>query len=69
MGTFRVRFMVSSLPAPDAAVEVTGLVDTGATFPFIPEQVLQSLGIQPSGKKSSYWLTALVSHCRSAKPD
>jgi clan AA aspartic protease len=52
MGTFRVRFKVSSLPAPDTAVEVMGLVDTGATFPFIPEQVLHSLGIQPSGEKT-----------------
>lgn len=52
MGTFRVGFSISSLQAAGPSVELKGLVDTGATFPFIPEQILHSLGIPPKGEKT-----------------
>jgi len=51
VGTFRVHFRVSPLSEKGPSVELEGLVDTEATFPFIPADVLQNLGIQPKQEK------------------
>lgn len=47
MGYFRVRFGISSLGVGAEAIELEGLVDTGAAYPFIPENVLRSLDVKP----------------------
>jgi clan AA aspartic protease len=52
MGTFRVKFSVGNLRDTDKHAEVEGLVDTGAAYPFIPEAVLRSLGIEPEGQRT-----------------
>jgi len=46
-----VRFAVSSLTNPGRTIDVDGLVDTGASFPFIPESLMHSLGIVPTAEK------------------
>ena len=51
VGTFRVSFFVSNITQPDKRVSLEGLVDTGATYPFIPEDTLQRLNIQPQSHK------------------
>ena len=40
MGTFAVKFVVSHSLRPERRVELEGLVDTGALFTQIPEQIL-----------------------------
>lgn len=47
MGTFTVRFAVAAIEGGGPGVELEGLVDTGATMPLIPEDVLRSLGVSP----------------------
>ena len=44
MGTFRVNFAVRS-PLRNHAHIVRGLVDTGATYTTIPEEILEELGV------------------------
>lgn len=51
MGTFRVRFAISNLFQAHRQIELDGLVDTGASYPFIPEPILRSLGIEPTGER------------------
>lgn len=46
MGTFRVPIEVGSV-AEDRFERVTALVDTGATYSFLPREVLGRLGVQP----------------------
>ena len=47
MGMFEVTARLTSLVAPDRSSEVSLRVDTGATISWIPEDVLQGLGVQP----------------------
>lgn len=51
MGTFTVRFKVSSIQKSESPVEIEGLVDTGAAYPFVPASTLRSLGIAPTTEK------------------
>ena len=37
---------------PGKTAEVQGVVDTGAAFPFIPESLLRSLGIEQTGQRT-----------------
>ena len=48
MGTFAVKFVVSHPLQPERRVELEGLVDSGALFTQIPEQILAEIGITPS---------------------
>ena len=50
MGMFEVKVRLSSLVAPDRSSEVSLLVDTGAIISWIPQEILQSLGVQPAKK-------------------
>ncbi len=47
MGMFEVSVRLSSLLAPDRSSEISLLVDTGATISWIPQEVLQNLGVTP----------------------
>jgi len=47
MGMFEVRVRLANLVAPDRALEVSLLVDTGATLSWIPREVLEELGVAP----------------------
>lgn len=51
MGTFSVTIEVGS-PDRQRWETVEALVDTGATFTWLPESLLQKLGYAPEGKKS-----------------
>jgi len=44
---FEVSVRLSSLLAPDRSSEISLLVDTGATISWIPQEVLQNLGVTP----------------------
>jgi clan AA aspartic protease len=47
-----VKFFVGNLRDAEKRAEVEGLVDTGAAYPFIPEVLLKSLGIEPESKRT-----------------
>ena len=46
MGTFS-RAITLSAPSGGLSETVEGLVDTGATFTFMPESLLERLGVRP----------------------
>ena len=47
MGMFEVKVRIASQAAPDRAVELLLLVDTGATLSWIPRAALESIGAVP----------------------
>ena len=47
MGMFEVKVRISSPVAPDRAVDLLLLVDTGATLSWIPRAALESIGAAP----------------------
>ena len=47
MGTFSVPMRVGDL-ARTASIEVVALADTGSVHSFVPEDVLYSVGVQPT---------------------
>ena len=47
MGLFEVYARLASLVAPTQTEEVALLVDTGATLPCIPRDILERLGVAP----------------------
>ena len=46
-----MRFAISSLAEPGRSAELDGLVDTGASYPFVPESLLRSIGVVPTAEK------------------
>jgi clan AA aspartic protease len=52
VGTFSVTFTISNLKDSAKRLLVTGLVDTGASYPFIPEDVLNRLAVVPTGERT-----------------
>ena len=55
MGTFAIKFVVSHPLQPERRVELEGLVDTGALFTQIPEEILARIGVSPSGYRSVHY--------------
>ena len=51
MGVFKVEFIVSPLSQPDKGTRIEGIVDTGAAYPFIPEDALRALGLSPTSER------------------
>lgn len=51
MGTFHVKFTVRNPTASDRALELEGLVDSGAHFTQIPGTLLQQIGLAPFGTR------------------
>src|SRR5437763_8217312 len=47
MGLFEVEVTVSNPSAPIRSATVDLLVDTGATLPWLPRAILESIGISP----------------------
>ena len=52
MGTFSVRFTVRHPVHAERQLELEGLVDTGALFTQIPDDVLTRIGVAPSGTRA-----------------
>jgi predicted aspartyl protease len=50
MGTFRHQIVVARLDG-GASETVEALVDTGATYTWIPRQTLDRLGVTPTGRR------------------
>ena len=50
MGTFRVGIEISNM-AGGGFERVEALVDTGATYTLLPQEVLERLGVQPRSKR------------------
>ena len=69
MGTFAVKFVVSHPLQPERRVELEGLVDTGALFTQIPEQILAHIGITPSGYRSVHYADGTGAVVPVAKAD
>jgi aspartyl protease family protein len=47
LGFVRVRFSIYNPLYQEKALEVSGIVDTGAIYSVIPRKVLEELGIKP----------------------
>lgn len=45
MGTFKVKAAVAALDRPEERVDIELLVDTGATYTWIPAPTLEALGV------------------------
>ncbi len=50
MGSFRVKFEIGPLAA-ETCEPLEGLVDTGATYTWVPRETLLRLGIQPEEER------------------
>ena len=55
MGTFAIKFVVSHPLKPERRIELEGLVDTGALFTQVPEEILAGIGIAPSGYRAVHY--------------
>ncbi|MGC8571119.1 aspartyl protease [Caldivirga sp.] len=51
MGFVRVRVGVFNPAVPDKAMEIDGIVDTGAIYTVIRRDILEGLSIKPSGRR------------------
>lgn len=51
MGTFHVKFTVRNPADPQRALELEGLVDSGAHFSKIPGTLLEQIGLTPFGTR------------------
>ena len=69
MGTFAVKFVVSHPLQPERRVELEGLVDSGALFTQIPEQILAEIGIAPSGNRAVHYADGTGAVLPVAKAD
>ena len=52
MGSFKKKVRVSNSKAPERFFEEEFWVDTGALYTFIPEDRLQGIGVEPTGKRN-----------------
>jgi predicted aspartyl protease len=52
MGMFRKKVKVSNSKSPDRFFEEEFWVDTGALYSFVPEDFLERIGVEPSGKRN-----------------
>ena len=50
MGTFTIPVQIGNLDGSNF-IDVTALVDTGATYTTLPASILVRLGIQPEGRR------------------
>jgi clan AA aspartic protease len=51
VGLFEVKVTVSNPSAPDRSATVDLVVDTGATLPWLPRPILESIGIPRLGRR------------------
>ena len=51
MGTFRVPVEIANIAGGGPFERVEALVDTGATYTLLPEEILHRLGVEPRGKR------------------
>jgi predicted aspartyl protease len=51
MGSFRVHIGVGSTVG-DRFADIEALVDTGATYTWVPRNVLEQLGVHPSEERA-----------------
>lgn len=51
MGTFRVKATLANPAQADRAQEISLLVDTGATFTWVPEEVAAALALDQVGSR------------------
>ena len=51
MGSFRVELEIGD-PTGDHFATIDALVDTGATYTWVPRNILESLGVRPSEERA-----------------
>lgn len=51
MGTFHVKFTLRNPVKPERAIQLEGLVDSGAHFSQVPREVLERIGVAPFGTR------------------
>jgi len=60
MGTFHVKFTIRNPSDPGRALQLEGLVDTGAHFSQIPQTLLDQIGIAPYETRQVQYATGVV---------
>jgi len=51
MGTFHVKFTIRNPGNPARSLQLEGLVDTGAHFSQVPNELLEQIGVTPFGTR------------------
>jgi len=51
MGTFHLKFTIRNPGDPSRAIQLEGLVDTGAHFTQVPASLLAQIGVGPFGTR------------------
>jgi clan AA aspartic protease len=51
MGTFREKILLRNSEDPSKQKELEAIVDSGATYTWVPQDILKSLGIRPITKR------------------
>jgi predicted aspartyl protease len=52
MGLFQKRVKVSNSAQPERSFEEDFWVDSGAMYSFVPEDLLEGIGVEPSGNRT-----------------
>ncbi len=60
MGTFHVKFTVRNPADPQRALELEGLVESGAHFSQIPGPLLEQIGLAPFGTRRIQYADATI---------
>jgi len=66
MGTFREKVAISNPAEPSLSIEIEAVVDTGATYTWIPGDKLRRLKVKPTFKRKLKLGTCL-GHYRSSR--
>ncbi len=51
MGTFRQKVTISNLGDPSKLIELEMVIDSGATYTWVPQELLSEIGIAPLAKR------------------
>jgi predicted aspartyl protease len=51
MSTFNVDITVANVSLPDRNRRVSAMVDTGATYTTLPQEIVEALGSRPIGSR------------------
>jgi len=60
MGTFHVKFTIRNPSTPERALQLEGLVDTGAHFTQVPQPLLYQIGVRPFGTRQVQYASGPV---------
>ncbi len=69
MGTFSVKFLLKNPLRPEKQIQLEGLVDTGALFTQVPQDLVSQLGITAAGTRAVHYADGTKDVVPVAKAD